>query len=68
VDLGIAHGFLPPAALPAFYRRYGAVTDEQLRFARFRALHYAVILPIYGRDVGDDALVREGLTALRFLR
>ena len=68
VDLGIAHGFLPPAALDTFYRRYGSIEDAQLRFARFRALHYAVILPIYGRDVGDDALVREGLTALRYLR
>ena len=68
VDLGFAHGFLPPAALDDFYSRYGGVDDEQLRFARFRGLHYAVILPIYGRDIGDDALVREGLTALRYLR
>jgi aminoglycoside phosphotransferase (APT) family kinase protein len=67
IDLGIADSFLPPPAADRFFSRYGYITDDQRAVARFRALHYAVLLPVYGRDIGDDALVREGLTALRFL-
>jgi aminoglycoside phosphotransferase (APT) family kinase protein len=67
VDLGIADSFLPRAAADRFFNLYGDITDAQRCVARFRALHYALMLPIYGSDIGDEALVREGLTALRYL-
>jgi aminoglycoside phosphotransferase (APT) family kinase protein len=67
LDLAIADSFIPPAAADHFFSRYGPITRAQRRVARFRALHYALMLLIYGRDIGDNALVREGLTALRFL-
>ncbi len=67
IDLGIADAFLPPIAADRFFSRYGDISDAQRAVARLRALHYAVMLPVFGSDIGDDALIREGLTALRFL-
>ncbi|MHC5115085.1 MAG: phosphotransferase, partial [Planctomycetota bacterium] len=66
-DLGIVAGFLPPSAQATFFEVYGAVDDDTWRMARFRALLSAVMILVYGHDVDDDALVREGLASLRFL-
>ncbi|MCZ6598892.1 MAG: phosphotransferase [Planctomycetota bacterium] len=68
IDLGLAHGFLPRTAHDVFRRSYGPVDDEDWNVARFRALHTAVILLLYGADIGDDALVREARVALDYLR
>jgi aminoglycoside phosphotransferase (APT) family kinase protein len=64
-DLAIAHGFLPPAAREAFRAAYGPIPEDTWRLARFRALFYAVVLLLYGADVGDAALVREARIELR---
>jgi aminoglycoside phosphotransferase (APT) family kinase protein len=65
VDLSIAHGFLPPAGRAAFRAAYGPISEDAWRKARFRALFSAVAILVYGADVGDAALVREGRVALR---
>jgi aminoglycoside phosphotransferase (APT) family kinase protein len=65
LDLSIAHGFLPPAARGAFRAAYGPIPEGTWRMARFRALFMAVVLLLYGADVGDAALVREARTDLR---
>jgi aminoglycoside phosphotransferase (APT) family kinase protein len=65
LDLSIAYAFLPPAARDAFRVEYGPISDDTWRKARFRALFSAVTILIYGADVGDADLVREGRTALR---
>ncbi len=68
VDLAIAHGFLPPGARAAFRRAYGAIDEDTWRMARFRALWVAAALASYAADTEDDALLREGLLALRHVR
>ncbi len=67
IDLSIAHGFLPPSAHATFRRAYGPIDTDTWQIARFRALHSAVMILVYGHDTGDDDLVREGRTALHHL-
>ncbi|NNF41507.1 MAG: phosphotransferase [Phycisphaerales bacterium] len=67
VDLSIAYTFLPPEAYPVFVSAYGGIDDATAALARWRAVHYAVILTLYGRDIGDDGLVREGVRTLERL-
>ncbi len=66
LDLMIAFTYLPPEARPDFREAYGPIDDDTWNRARFRALFYGPILIIYGRDIGDDALVDAGLRALRY--
>ncbi len=67
VDISIAAGFLPPAAVERFRITYGPIDDATWRLARFRALLSAVTILAYGADVGDAALVSEGRVALGHL-
>ncbi len=64
VDLGIAHGFLPPEARGAFLRAYGPVEPGAWAFARLRALFYATALMLYADEEGDGALLREARVGL----
>jgi aminoglycoside phosphotransferase (APT) family kinase protein len=64
VDLAICHGFLSPAARPAFLAAYGPVDPDAWAFARLRALHYAVVLMLYGSEAGDRALLDEAAVSL----
>ena len=64
VDLAIAHGFLPAAARDTFRQAYGPIDEDTWRLARLRALSHAAAVVVYGHDIGDTALVREGLVAL----
>jgi aminoglycoside phosphotransferase (APT) family kinase protein len=65
LDLSIAFSFLPPAARGAFRTAYGAIDAAAWDRARFRALHYGVLLTDYGADIGDDAIRAVGEYALR---
>lgn len=65
VDLSIAFSFLPPAARPALREAYGPVPEAAWDRARFRALHYGVVLLLYGRETGDEAFRAAGEHALR---
>jgi len=67
VDLSIAHGFLPPSAQETFLRTYGPVDKDTWQLARFRALYHASALAVFGHDVGDGDILREGLRALHHL-
>lgn len=64
VDLAVACSFLPPAARAAFTSAYGPVDESTWHLARYKALLTAVMLVVYGRDVKDEDLLREGLTTL----
>lgn len=66
VDLALAIGFLPRAARDAFQRAYGPIDADRWTLARLRALFHAVAVVAYGHDVGDAALLGEGLVAMRF--
>jgi len=65
LDLSIAFSFLPPPARTVFRSVYGPVDDSTWDRARFRALHYGIILCEYGSDVSDDAIRAAGEYALR---
>ena len=67
VDLAIAHSFLPPLAHETFRSAYGPIDERTWRLARFRALYQALLLIIYSHDIGDDDVLRESLTALRYV-
>jgi aminoglycoside phosphotransferase (APT) family kinase protein len=64
LDLSIAFSFLPPAARAAFRAAYGPIDDATWDRARFRALHYGVLLTDYGAEIDDDAIRSAGLYAL----
>ena len=67
IDLSVACGFLPLAGRAEFCRAYGPVDEPTWRLARFKALLTAVMLVVYGHDVKDEDLLREGLSTLRQL-
>lgn len=67
LDLGLAHGFLPPRARGAFRDAYGPISDDTWRVARFKALHHALSIVVYGHDVNDAPLLAEGRVALSHL-
>ena len=67
VDLAVAHGFLAPAARPAFLAAYGPVDPAAWAFARLRALHFAVALMLYGHEAGDAGLLAEARASLGFV-
>lgn len=68
VDLAVAWSFLPPAARPAFRKAYGPIDEAAWILARYRALHTATHLVLYGLDTSDQALVTEGRRALEHVR
>jgi aminoglycoside phosphotransferase (APT) family kinase protein len=65
IDLSIAFSFFPLAARTTFRQAYGPVDGATWDRARFRALHYGVLLTDYGTDIGDDAIRAVGEYALR---
>ena len=67
VDLAIAHSFLPPTAHAPFRRAYGPVDADTWQVARLRALWHSLTVLLYGDEVGDADLVREGQAALGYL-
>jgi aminoglycoside phosphotransferase (APT) family kinase protein len=64
LDIAIAWSFLPPDAHSLFRQAYGTSDEATWNRARFRALHYGVILTDYGREVGDEAIRKLGEQAL----
>jgi aminoglycoside phosphotransferase (APT) family kinase protein len=64
LDLGIVHAALPADAHDAFRDAYGPLTETQWTIGRFKALHSSLMIVAYGVDVGDRALVVEGLKSL----
>lgn len=67
VDLAIAWSFLPADARPAFRRAYGPIDESGWIMARYRALHTASHLILYGLDTSDQSLVTEGRKALEHI-
>lgn len=61
VDLLVAHAFLPPGAHDAFRRAYGEIPEDRWLLARVRAMFHSAALVLYGHDIGDADLLREGL-------
>lgn len=66
IDLSVAFSFVPPQGRDAFRGAYGAIDAASWDRARFRALHYGVLLTGYGVSTDDVALSAVGVTALRF--
>jgi aminoglycoside phosphotransferase (APT) family kinase protein len=64
-DLAVAHGFLPPAARPAFLRAYARRVPAGTWFlARFRSIFHSLCVIDYARQTGDADLEREGRQSL----
>lgn len=64
VDLSVVFTVLPPSAHARFFDHYGEVSPQTLEKAKFRALLSAVTIWIYGADIADADLHREGHWAL----
>jgi len=67
IDISIAFGFLPAWARAAFVSAYGSVDEETWKRAQFRALHYGLIMLMYGRESGKDGMVKLGFDILRLV-
>jgi aminoglycoside phosphotransferase (APT) family kinase protein len=66
-DLMIALSFLPADVRPEFQAAYGAIDESTWRLARFRALQHTATVTLYGLDVSDEDLFREGRAGLERL-
>lgn len=66
-DLSVAWGFLPASARSRFRAAYGPIDEETWALARFKALHLAAAIAVWGRDVGDARIEREAGTQLRLV-
>ena len=64
LDLGIAFSLLPKAARSPFRQAYGNIDEASWARARFHALHYALALLLYGREVQDVAMCELGRWAI----
>lgn len=64
IDLAIAWSFLPPESRNAFLAAYGAITPAAWARARFKALYSMAMIIVYGHDIGDRVLQREGRIGL----
>ncbi len=67
LDLSIVFSLLPPEGRKPFWDAYGKVDEPTEAMARFRALHGAALRVVYGDDIGNADLVREGLLAMDFV-
>lgn len=68
IDLNFGYAWAPEGpARDAFFGAYGAPVDDATHVrARFRAIHYGVLLTWYGAEAGDAAIERAGGRALAF--
>ncbi len=63
----IALTFLPADARPDFQAAYGTIDEPTWRLARFRALQHTATVTLYGLDIADEDLFREGRAGLERL-
>jgi aminoglycoside phosphotransferase (APT) family kinase protein len=68
IDLSIAFEVLPPHARDRFANAYGPIGDETWKLARYRAIYHGALVAHYGYRIGDQDLLRAGLTGLDFSR
>ena len=64
IDLQLVFAFLPPAARPAFFAAYGAVSHASLLRARVLAVFLSAMLARYGRAQALPAVETEALASL----
>lgn len=67
-DLMIALTFLPADTRADFEAAYGPIDEPSWRRAGVRALQHMATITLYGRDIGDQDLFREGRSGLERLR
>jgi len=67
VDLSLLYRFFPAAARDDFLRAYGDIDARTARMARLRAAFHAVTVAFFAHSTGDAAMLRAGLTALRYV-
>ncbi|MHC4970920.1 MAG: phosphotransferase [Planctomycetota bacterium] len=66
-DLMIGLSFLPADARVDFQAAYGAIDEPTWRLARFRALQHTATITLYGHEIADADLFREGRAGLERL-
>lgn len=66
-DLTIAYSFLPPRAREAFFRAYGPADERARRVGRLRAGFHSPALAWFADSIGDQVLLREALTSMRYV-
>ncbi|MGB8518587.1 MAG: phosphotransferase [Candidatus Tumulicola sp.] len=64
VDLAVAFEAFPASARDAFASGYGYIGERTWATARYRALYHSAMVAHYGFKVGDDEMLRAGLTGL----
>ncbi len=64
VDLGVVYWMLPLEFHDSFFEVYGAVPNDTLKIAQFRAFYVAIRLLIYGYEMRDDLIMCESLFSI----
>ena len=67
VDLMIVYSFFPPQARQHFFTIYAEIDDATKTLARFLAIYLSSVLIVYGHNVNNEHLQREGLQSLAYL-
>ena len=66
IDVSIVFEMLPPEVRDAFAESYGPIDDRTWELARYRAVYHAALVAYYGYRIGDDEMLRAGLTGLEY--
>ncbi|HKE36414.1 MAG TPA: phosphotransferase, partial [Candidatus Baltobacteraceae bacterium] len=66
VDVSIVFELLPEPARERFIAAYGAIDDRTWELARYRAIYHAALVAHYGHRIGNEELLRAGLTGLQY--
>lgn len=64
IDLNLIYSFLTPKGRTLFLKEYGEVGEEELDYARFKAVYTNVVLLLYGYHERQPHTVREARNSL----
>ncbi|MDF2549267.1 MAG: aminoglycoside phosphotransferase [Chlamydiales bacterium] len=67
IDLAVAHSVLPKRAHFQFREAYGEIDESTWNLARLRAIFSSTYLVLFGHNIGDIDLQREGAYALSMM-
>ncbi len=67
IDLAIVFSFLPPGGQKIFWENYGAVGEEILSLAKFKALYSSLTILCYGKSIGDKNLAKEASVGIKYI-
>lgn len=64
VDLAVVHSFYPKSCHNAFFKHYGAVSNDIWQYAEALGFYSTLSVMVYAHDIGDQALLNEAIQSV----